>query len=105
WSLRRLTRCIIPLLSCWESQAEGIDERAQRGEAGLNRLDVREGGETEPGQEQAGIDVGRPQQPQRGEVALPPPDRHPRPDAWPSRRGRAAPRGWRVEEERLGRGR
>jgi hypothetical protein len=69
---RRASGRIIPLLSCWESQAEGIDERAQRREASLDRLDVGERGEVEPGQEQAGRDVGGQQQPKRVEVALPP---------------------------------
>jgi hypothetical protein len=45
-------------VSCWESQAEGIEQAAERGEAGLNGLQVREWDQGEPEQQQAGTDVG-----------------------------------------------
>src|SRR5258707_6667195 len=60
-----------PLLSCWESQGEGVDESAERSEAGLDRLDMRERDQGEPGQEQTGTDVGLQQQAQVVEVMLP----------------------------------
>jgi len=32
---------LVPHLSCWERQAEGVDQGTERGEAGLDRLDMR----------------------------------------------------------------
>jgi hypothetical protein len=49
---------IIPLLSCWEHQAEGVDQGAEGGEADLDGLGVWERDQMEPGQEQAGADIG-----------------------------------------------
>src|SRR6516164_9678727 len=39
------------LLSCWESQAEGVDQAAERGETSLDRLRVWEWDKGKPGQE------------------------------------------------------
>jgi hypothetical protein len=60
-----------PLLSCWEGQAEGVDQAAERGETGLDRLRVWERGKVKPGQEQTGTDVGLQEQSQVVEVMLP----------------------------------
>jgi hypothetical protein len=49
---------LIPHLSCWENQVEGVDQGAERGEASLNGLRVRERNQGEPRQQQAGADVG-----------------------------------------------
>src|SRR5258708_6403301 len=61
-----------PLLSCWERQAEGVDQGSERGEASLNAVGVREWHQREPGQEQTGADVGLEQQAEGVEVRLPP---------------------------------
>src|SRR5260221_10059362 len=60
-----------PHLSCWERQAEGVDQGTKGGEAGLDGLDVREWDEREPGQEQARTDVGLQEQPEVVQVLLP----------------------------------
>jgi hypothetical protein len=39
---------LVPHLSCWERQGEGVHQSAKRGEAGLNGLDVRERHQGEP---------------------------------------------------------
>jgi len=62
---------IIPHLSCWECQAEGVDQGAERGEAGLDRLDMRERDQVEPGQEQARGGVGLEEQAQVIQVLFP----------------------------------
>jgi 23S rRNA (adenine-N6)-dimethyltransferase len=51
-----------PHLSCRERQAEGVDEGAQGGEAGLDGVGVRGRHASEPGEEQAGADIGLEQQ-------------------------------------------
>src|SRR5258708_26522086 len=43
-----------PHLSCWERQAEGIDQGSERGEASLNAVGLRERHQREPGQEHTG---------------------------------------------------
>src|SRR5260221_14087547 len=60
-----------PHLSCWERQGEGVDQGAQRGEAGLDRLDVRRREQMQPGQEQTRTDEGLEQQPEVVERVLP----------------------------------
>ena len=60
-----------PLLSCWERQAEGVDERAERGEAGLDGLRVWERHERQPREEQAGGHLRVEEQPQGVEVVFP----------------------------------
>jgi len=60
-----------PLLSCWESQAKGVDQAAERGETGLDRLRVWERDQGKPGQEQTATDVGLQEQSQVVEVMLP----------------------------------
>src|SRR5258708_26020601 len=67
-----LSARIIPLLSCWERQAEGVDQGSERGEASLNAVGVREWHQREPGQEQTGADVGVEQQAEGVEGRLPP---------------------------------
>jgi hypothetical protein len=47
-----------PHLSCWESQGEGVDQSGEGGKAGLDGLGVREWDQGEPGQDQAGTDIG-----------------------------------------------
>src|SRR5258708_13845277 len=69
--------CLVPHLSCWERQAEGVNQRAQRGEARLDCLAMRERDQMEPGQEETGTDVGLEEQPQIVEVRLPPRPRIP----------------------------
>src|SRR5258708_22008381 len=54
---RRHKTDLIPLLSCRERQVVGVHEGAERSEAGLDRLEVRERDQMEPGQEQARADV------------------------------------------------
>jgi hypothetical protein len=39
---------MIPHLSCWENQTEGVDEGAEGGKTGLDRLHMRERHEVEP---------------------------------------------------------
>jgi hypothetical protein len=64
-------RRLVPHLSCWERQAEGVDQRAKRGKAGLHRLDMRERHQVEPREEQAGTDVRLEEQPKVVELVLP----------------------------------
>jgi hypothetical protein len=61
----------VALLSCWESQAEGVDESAERGEGGLEGLDRREWDQMQPGQQQTRADGGVEEQPQGVELVLP----------------------------------
>src|SRR5260221_5714601 len=61
-----------PLLSCWERQAEGVDQGSERGAASLKAVGVREWHQREPGQEQTGPDGGLEQQAAVVEVRLPP---------------------------------
>src|SRR5260370_27942141 len=68
---------VIPHLSCWERQAEGVDDGAQRSEARLDGLDVRRREQVQPGQEQAGTDVGLEQQAEVVEGGLSPRPRCP----------------------------
>src|SRR5260221_5248405 len=60
-----------PHLSCWERQAEGVDDGAQRSEARLDGLDVRRREQVQPGQEQTRTDVGLEQQPEVVELVFP----------------------------------
>src|SRR5258708_14900037 len=60
-----------PHLSCWERQAEGVDDGAQRSEARLDGLDMRRREQVQPGQEQTRTDVGLEQQPEVVELVLP----------------------------------
>src|SRR5215469_1773574 len=62
---------VIPLLSCWECQAEGVYQGAKRGEAGVDGLDVRKRDQAEPGQEQTRADIRLKEQSQAVEVMLP----------------------------------
>jgi hypothetical protein len=63
------------VLSSWEHHAEGVDRGAERGETGLDRLDVRQRDpmrdQMEPGQEQTGTAVRLQQQAQLGAVMRP----------------------------------
>src|SRR5262249_61542579 len=60
-----------PHLSCWERQAEGVDQGAQRSEARVDGLDVRRREQMQPGQEQTATDVGLEQESQVIERVLP----------------------------------
>lgn len=42
-------RLLIPLLSCWEGQAEGVDQGSERGKTRLNRCGMGMGDERQPG--------------------------------------------------------
>src|SRR5258706_9737024 len=63
--------CLSPHLSCWERQGEGVDEGAERGEARLDGLNVRRREQMQPGQEQAGTDVGLEHQSEVVELVFP----------------------------------
>src|SRR5262245_12145167 len=60
-----------PHLSCWERQAEGVDQGAQRSEARVDGLDVRRREQMQPWQEQTATDVGLEQESQVIERVLP----------------------------------
>src|SRR5262249_46828964 len=60
-----------PLLSSWECQAESVHQGAERGEAGLDSLDVRERDQVEPRQQQARANIRLKEQSQIVEVMFP----------------------------------
>src|SRR5260221_5020207 len=64
-------RVTVAHLSCREGQAEGVDQGAECGEAAVDRLDVRERHQLEPGEQQAGTDIRLQEQSQGVEVMFP----------------------------------